>query len=54
MTKHEALKLMRMLFAMESWVMAQGKVVPDYLLKTPRARSSCWSVRFLGLIRGLK
>ena len=33
MTKHEALKLMRMLFAMESWVMAQGKVAPDYLLE---------------------
>ena len=33
MTKHEALKLMRLISAMESWVMAQGKVVPDYLIE---------------------
>ena len=33
MTKPEALKLMRLISAMESWMMAQGKVVSDYLLE---------------------
>lgn len=33
MTKQEALKLMRLISAMESWVMAQNKVVPDYLIE---------------------
>lgn len=33
MTKPEALQLMRLVSAMESWMMAQGKVVPDYLIE---------------------
>lgn len=33
MTKYQALKLIRLVSAMESLVMAQGKVVPDYLIE---------------------